>query len=162
MGQIMLFGSHSICGIPTEVMAWIQQYTNQGHKFLIGDGKGVESALHRALSSVGATVTIYAMDDARNNTYEFPVKSFNTFYDEEAKTVTISASDNSIEPFTIENVEKAMDIPHNRQWYEFRDRQMIKDCDIAIGLWDGETKATSHIIQLLNIYNKPCYVFTIK
>ena len=101
------------------------------------------------------------MDSARNNVYDFPVKSFITSFNEEAKQVTISATDNSVEPFVIDGVEKAQDIPLNRQWYEFRDRQLISDCDIAIGLWNGESKTALHIIQLLNIYNKPVYTFTV-
>ena len=162
MGKIFLFGSYDVYGVPSNVIDWLQEYVRQGHGFIVGDGKGADSAFHKALSSVGADkVTIYAMDSARNNVYDFPVKSFITSFNEEAKQVTISATDNSVEPFVIDGVEKAQDIPLNRQWYEFRDRQLISDCDIAIGLWNGESKTALHIIQLLNIYNKPVYTFTV-
>lgn len=162
MAKIFLFGSHDVYGVPGDVLTWLQEYTNQGHEFIVGDGRGADSSFHKALSSVGASnVTIYAMDSARNNLYDFPVKKFVTSYDETSKQVSISAEDNSIVPFVIYDVEKAMDIPVNRQWYEFRDRQLISDCDIAIGLWNGESKAALHIIQLLNIYNKPVYTFTV-
>lgn len=162
MAKIFLFGSYDVYGVPGEVIAWLQEYTNQGHEFIVGDGKGADTAFHKALSSVGADkVTIYAMDSARNNLYEFPVKSFLTSYDEVSKQVAITAADNSIEPFIIDDIAKAQDIPVNRQWYEFRDRQLISDCDIAIGLWNGESKTALHIIQLLNIYNKPVYTFTV-
>lgn len=162
MGKIFLFGSYDVYGVPSDVLTWIQEYVRQGHEFIVGDGKGADAAFHKALSSVGADkVTIYAMDSARNNVYEFPVKSFLTSFNEETKQVEITAADNSIEPFIIDDVEKAQDIPLNRQWYEFRDRQLISDCDIAIGLWNGESKTALHIIQLLNIYNKPVYTFTV-
>lgn len=162
MGKIFLFGSYDVYGVPGDVLTWIQEYVRQGHEFIVGDGKGADAAFHKALSSVGADkVTIYAMDSARNNVYEFPVKSFLTSFNEETKQVEITAADNSIEPFIIDDVEKAQDIPLNRQWYEFRDRQLISDCDIAIGLWNGESKTALHIIQLLNIYNKPVYTFTV-
>lgn len=162
MGKIFLFGSYDVYGVPSDVLTWLQEYVRQGHEFIVGDGKGADSAFHKALSSVGADkVTIYAMDSARNNVYEFPVKSFLTSFNEETKQVEITAADNSIEPFIIDDVEKAQDIPLNRQWYEFRDRQLISDCDIAIGLWNGESKTALHIIQLLNIYNKPVYTFTV-
>lgn len=162
MSKIFLFGSYDVYGVPSNVIDWLQEYVRQGHEFIVGDGKGADSAFHKALSSVGADkVTIYAMDSARNNVYDFPVKSFITSFNEEAKQVTISATDNSVEPFVIDGVEKAQDIPLNRQWYEFRDRQLISDCDIAIGLWNGESKTALHIIQLLNIYNKPVYTFTV-
>lgn len=162
MGKIFLFGSYDVYGVPSNVLDWLQEYVRQGHEFIVGDGKGADSAFHKALSSVGADkVTIYAMDSARNNVYDFPVKSFITSFDEEAKQVAISATDNSVEPFIIDDVEKAQDIPLNRQWYEYKDRQLISDCDIAIGLWNGESKTALHIIQLLNIYNKPVYTFTV-
>lgn len=163
MAKILLFGSHDIFGVPSDVITWLQEYIKQGHEFIVGDGKGADSAFHKTLSSLGATkVTIYAMDSARNNVYEFPVKKFLTAYNEEAKQVEIYAEDESIEVFTISDVEKEQDIPYNRQWYEFRDRQLISDCDIAIGLWNGESKTALHMIQLLNIYNKPVYTFTIQ
>ena len=137
MGKIFLFGSYDVYGVPSDVLTWLQEYVRQGHEFIVGDGKGADAAFHKALSSVGADkVTIYAMDSARNNVYEFPVKSFLTSFNEETKQVEITAADNSIEPFIIDDVEKAQDIPLNRQWYEFRDRQLISDCDIAIGLWN--------------------------
>lgn len=162
MGKIFLFGSYDVYGVPGDVLTWLQEYVRQRHEFIVGDGKGADAAFHKALSSVGADkVTIYAMDSARNNVYEFPVKSFLTSFNEETKQVEITAADNSIEPFIIDGVEKAQDIPLNRQWYEFRDRQLISDCDIAIGLWNGESKTALHIIQLLNIYNKPVYTFTV-
>lgn len=162
MGKIFLFGSYDVYGVPSDVLTWLQEYVRQGHEFIVGDGKGADAAFHKALSSVGADkVTIYAMDSARNNVYEFPVKSFLTSFNEKTKQVEITAADNSIEPFIIDDVEKAQDIPLNRQWYEFRDRQLISDCDIAIGLWNGESKTALHIIQLLNIYNKPVYTFTV-
>lgn len=162
MGKIFLFGSYDVYGVPSDVLTWLQEYVRQGHEFIVGDGKGADAAFHKALSSVGADkVTIYAMDSARNNVYEFPVKSFLTSFNEETKQVEITAADSSIEPFIIDDVEKAQDIPLNRQWYEFRDRQLISDCDIAIGLWNGESKTALHIIQLLNIYNKPVYTFTV-
>lgn len=162
MGKIFLFGSYDVYGVPGDVLTWLQEYVRQGHEFIVGDGKGADAAFHKALSSVGADkVTIYAMDSARNNVYEFPVKSFLTSFNEETKQVEITAADNSIEPFIIDDVEKAQDIPLNRQWYEFRDRQLISDCGIAIGLWNGESKTALHIIQLLNIYNKPVYTFTV-
>lgn len=163
MAKIMLFGSGGIAGIPQDVMIWLKEYTTQGHEFIVGDKKGCDSAFHKALSSVGATnVTIYCMDSPKNNTYEHPAKCFTTYYDESKQEVTIQSNDNTTEPYIISGVEKEMDIPNNREWYEFRDKQLIRDCDIAIGIWDGENKTTTHIAQLLGIYNKPCYMFTVQ
>lgn len=162
MAKIMLFGTYTITGIPSQISAWLEEYNKQGHEFIVGDSKGAEAAFHKVLSSIGANkVTIYCMGNPRSNVYDFPVKMFNTSYNEDAKQATITASDNSIEPFIIDDIEKEMDIPYNSKWYEFKDRQLINDCDVAIGLYDGENKGTAHIIQLLNINNKTCYTFTL-
>lgn len=161
MAKIMLFGSASVFGIPSEIVGWLHEYTKQGHEFIVRDSKGADTAFHKALSSVGASkVTIYCMDTIKNNTYEFPVKMFNTEYLDETKQIKITSNDN-MEPYIIDDVEKEMDVKHNRKWYEFIDRQMIKDCDMAISLWDGKSKGEFNTLQLLGIYDKPCYNFTI-
>lgn len=162
MAKILLFGSYDVCGVPGEVMTWLQEYIRQGHEFIVGDGKGADSAFHKALSSLGADhVTVYAMDNARNNVYEYPVKKFKTSYDEDTKQAAIFEDGSEKAEEIIENVQKAQDIPITRQWYEFRDKKLINDCDIAIGLWNGSSKTALHIIQLMNIYNKPVYTFTV-
>lgn len=166
MAKIMLFGSSTICGVPQEALNWLEQYIAQGHQFIVRDSKGSDVAFHKALSSLGARkeqVEIYCMESVKNNLYDFPVKRFLTAYNEEAKQVTIyEKSKETDASLIIDGVEKEMDIPHNRQWYEFIDREMIKDCSMAIGLWDGESKGDMRIIQLMNINNKPCYTFTMQ
>jgi hypothetical protein len=162
MARILLFGAYNINYVPGEVVGWLQEYSRQGHEFITGDGKILDEAFHKTLSSIGATnVTIYAMDNARNNLFEFRVKKFLTSFNSESKTVAISASDDSMLPYVICDVEKEQDIPLNREWYEFRDKQLIRDCDMAICIYDGENKTAAHMIQLLNIYNKPCYTFNV-
>jgi len=160
MANILLFGSHELYALPSVLSDWIQQYAQQGHSFIVGDRKGADSAFHKMLSSLGVqNVTIYAMDKAKNNTYEFPERQFVTTYDNSTKVVEIVDKNTESVVYTIENVEKEMDIPGNRQWYEFRDKQMINDCDIALCAYFGESKTVDHMIQILNLLNKPCYTF---
>ena len=161
MAKILLFGSSTIFGVPNEVLSWLEQYVAQGHEFIVGDCKGSEAAFHKALSSVGADkVTIYSMGAPRNNNFRFPSKQFDTHYNEDTKQATLTCEGQQV--YTIAGVEKEMDIPYTREWYEFKDKQMIQDCHMAIGLYDGKSKGTLHMIQLLGIYNKPCYTFTIE
>lgn len=163
MAKIFLFGSGSIHGVPNDIIEWLTEYNRQGHEFIVGDKKGSDSAFHKALSSIGAkNVKIYSLNYVHNNTYDFPVRLFSTLYDETSKKVTITDSDNIIEPTIIENISKEQDIQFNEQCNSFRDTQLVKDCDIAICMWDGETKATVNIIRLLNIHNKNCYTFTMR
>lgn len=161
MANILLFGSYNIQGVPSNVTAWLEEYARQGHTFIVGDGRGLDSAYHKTLSSIGATnVKIYAMDNARHNIYDFPVERFLTAYDEQSKQATIYSESTNEVLEVIDNVVKVQDIQITRQWYEFRDKKMIQDCDMAICLFDGENKTALHMIQLMNIYNKPVYTFT--
>lgn len=163
MAKIMLFGSATITGVPQNIVDWLYQYTQQGHEFIVGDTKGADTAFHKALSSVGAVdrTTIYSMGDPRNNVYGMKTRIFDTYYDETNKMVTVTLREKEKEPnfqdIIIEDVKQEIDIANNRQWYELRDRQMINDCDMAICLWDGETKNTFNNIQLLGIKNKMCH-----
>lgn len=165
MGNILLFGTTApIPCIPYTIMSWLTEYNKGGHKFIVGDRKGVDTAFHRALSSIGAidNTTMYIMGNTYNNTYDIKEKKFITEYDSEKQEVIISGQDNDgneQEFMTICGVVKQEDIAITRDWYEFCDRQMIKDCDLAICIYDNENKTTFKMIQLLNIMNKPCYVF---
>lgn len=169
MARILLFGSNDIFGVPENVTEWIKEYAKQGHEFIVGDRKGAESSFHQLISSIGALnqTTVYCTDSPKNNLFEIKTRAFVTYYNEDTKTATVclkGTSDNSIDTsfpeVKIEDIEKEADIVHNKQWYEFRDRQLINDCDIGICLYNGESKGTLHMIQLMNIKEKPCYTFT--
>lgn len=161
MAKILIFGTASVAGVPIEIVEWLKVYLSQGHEFIVGDKKGLDCSIQKTLVSIGAinNTTVYCMDEPKNNIYDIKTKSFKTFYEPEIKRVTIVEdieSDDAV-PFVIEGVEKEMDITLNRQWYEFRDRQMIEDCSMAICLCGEETKTVTHMIQLLNIQDKPCH-----
>ena len=160
MANILLFGSHEVYALPAEIANWLAQYSAQGHTFIVGDRKGADAAFHKMLSSVGAqNVIIYSMDKAKSNVYEFPEREFSTTYDPTSGIVEVIDKNTQTVMHTIEGIKKEMDIPVNREWYEFRDKQMIKDCDMAICAYFGESKTVDHMIQILNLMNKPCYTF---
>lgn len=165
MANILLIGSSDIVGIPQDVLNWLYTYTTQGHKFIVGDSKGCDRHFHKALSSIGAlnNSMIYCMDVPTSNVYDLPVKSFRTEFNQSEQKVIVKAEDNSIEPYEITDIKDAKDIPLSREWYEFRDRQMIKDCNAAIVIISNTElpKRLDHMITLLNISNKPCYIVRI-
>lgn len=163
MAKIMIAASNGIVGVPEQVSEWIAEYTRQGHTFVVGDHKTSDGALHRALSCAGAAnnTEIYCMAEPIINTYQFKVHKFITKYSEDNKRVTLHTEDDT-EVGSIDGIEKEMDIPLNRKWYEFADRQMITDSCMAIIILTGDTsKRMESIIQYLNILNKPCYVFRV-
>lgn len=163
MAKIMITAATGVAGIPEQAAAWIEEYIRQGHSFIVGDHKVSDGALHRALSCLGAAenTEVYCMGEPVTNAYKFKVHKFITKYCEADKQVILCTEDGA-EVDVINNVEKEMDIPLNRKWYEFADKQMIADCCMAIVILTGDiSKRMESIIQYLNIYNKPCYVFRV-
>jgi hypothetical protein len=89
------------------------------------------------------------------------VKKFITSYYGDTQVATIRTEDNSTEPYDIYDIKKIQDIGVTREWYEYLDKKMIQDCDMGICVWTGDNKRVLHMIQLMNIYNKPVYTFTL-
>lgn len=177
MAKILLFGSNSIKNIPAEVTDWLIEYNNQNHEFILRANE-CGKAFTKELSAIGVPkekVAVYSMNTIYSRDFfNFPIKQFITEYDEKTKEVTINELENKEYPnvnypkseinndeFKIYNIEKQMDIPYNKSWLEFRDNRLIKDCAMAICLWDSVGKTESRMIQKLNIHNKPCYTFTL-
>ena len=129
----------------------------------MGDAGGVDSGFQYVLSGLGGRnkAELYCMGEPRNNKFELPVKSFNTYYDPETKVVTITDPDNNIVD-QVFDVNKESDIQNTRQYYEFKDRQMCKDCTFAICFWDGKSKGTFNNITRLKAQNKYVYVYQAK
>jgi len=166
MAKILLVGAPGIAGVPNEVIEWLRAYGVQGHEFILGDTKTGDAKFHRTLSSLGLIdkSTIYTMNTVVENPYDLPIKKFNTLYDADTKQVLIEEDGNPDDTgYVISGVEKEMDIEHNREWYEFRDKRLINDCVMAILVLNtGEqTKRVQSMIMGLNIRNKPCYTFMI-
>lgn len=161
MAKIMLLATSGVNGVPSEISNWLTTYASQGHEFITGDGKTTDGNFHKELAKLGLIdkSTIYCMDKPKSNVYELKVRSFTTSYNEETKQVIINDSNSTEEMLVIEGVEKEMDIPYNRDWYEFRDRQMVRDCDIGIIIMGTDSKAVNTVIRMMNILGKPCYTF---
>lgn len=161
MAKIFVFGSSNIKLVSPEIENILLSLYNQGHEFIIGDGKGLDSALNMSLSRIGALerTTVYAMDRAKNNMYGAKERIFSTYYDQNNKIVSIVDKDTNNVLKEIENIEDLESISGEKQYYEFKDRLMLDECAIAICLWDGESKREFKCIQLMSIKNKPCYVY---
>lgn len=166
MTKIYLFGSANIFSIPKEIedqLFNIFKDSNGQVKFIVGDGRGADSAYHKMLSAIGARSNseIYSLDQVRNNNFDLATRKFVSEYDVETKTVTLKSPEGEVlESFT--DVEKMDDIQYKREYYNFTNRQMIEDCDMAIALWDTESRGTFSNINTLKALDKTVYVFTYK
>ena len=78
MAKIYLFGSfslNSVAGLENILLGLYQQ----GHEFIVSDGKGADSAFHMSLSRIGALdrTTVYAVNKAYCNNYGIKERIFN-------------------------------------------------------------------------------------
>lgn len=164
MHKVFLFGSRDIYGIPDVVVQHLEKIIEETKgevEFIVGDAQGIDSAFHKALSSIGALKqsTIYCMDSPRHNVYEIKTKNFISSYDPDTKIVSIGAEGE--EPVIIENIEKPDDLKYNRAFYEFKDKKMRDDCTFAICIWDGKSKGTFTNINMLSAQGKYVYIYRV-
>ena len=164
MHRVFLFGSRDVAGMPDVVVAHLKSILDQtggNVEFIVGDASGIDASFHKALSSIGAAskTTVYCMDTPRSNRYDLKTKVFNTEYDPDTKKLVISNEGTVL--LTLDNIEKPEDITYNREYYEFKDRQMRKDCTFAICIWDGKSKGTFNNINGLKILDRYVYVYRV-
>ena len=165
MHRVFLFGSRDIYGIPDMVVQHLENILNQTNgdvEFIVGDAPGVDASFHKALSSIGAArkTKIYCMDYPRNNKYDLECKVFNSEYNPDTKVVSMTHDNQVVD--TIDGIEKPDDLKYNRQFYEFKDRQMRNDCTFAICIWDGKSKGTFTNINVLKAQGKYVYIYMIE
>lgn len=160
MAKIYLFGSASLGSVAGLENVLLQLY-QQGHEFIVGDGKGADSAFQISLSRIGAAdkATVYAMNYAYNNRYKLPEKIFNTMIDTSTKQANIVDKSTNQVVKVIDGIENPEDLDGNQEYIEFKDKFMMDECAIAICAWDGDSKREFRRIQLLGIKNKPCYTY---
>jgi hypothetical protein len=51
---------------------------------------------------------------------------------------------------------------HGKAAGVIRSEEMVKECDRAVGFWDGASKGTMHTVNFLVKYKKPYILFTKK
>jgi len=164
MTKIFLFGSRDVYSIPKSIEDQLYELlqTNPNLQFIVGDAAGVDSAFHKTLSAIGARskATIYCMDTIRNNQFDLPVRVFKSELDVENKKAIVK-NEITGDEIVFDEVEKPEDYIYTRQYYAFKDKQMISECDMAIAVWDTKSRGTFTNINILKAQNKPVYVFTV-
>ena len=165
MAKVFLFGSANIFSVPDVVVSQLEDLVARypDVEFIVGDRNGAEQAFHKALSSVGARSksTVVTLDKVSANKFDLKTLEFASAYLPDEHKAVIYKKDNEEVFKEIEGIEKVEDVTYDRGYYEFLDRLMIDMCDIAICLWDGESRGVFHSIQLMNIKGKNCYTFKI-
>lgn len=160
MAKVYLFGSASLNSV-AGLESILQSLMEQGHEFIVADGRGADSAFHLSLSRIGALdkTTLYIMNRTFNNKYDLKTRVIKTSIDAEKKEAYLLDGNTNEVIGTIEGIEQIEDLDGNQQYSEFRDRLMMDECAIGICAWAGDSKREFKRIQLMGIKNKPCYTY---
>ena len=135
--KVYLFGAIDIPGVPPTVAYQLEKLindTNGNISFIVGDNSGFDKQLHMTLSRLGmaSKTEIYGVEYVKTNVFGFKEK-------------ILKQEENEFEP----------------DMYKYRNRLFADDCDIAIVVWNGESKSIFERITLISIRNKPVYQFII-
>lgn len=156
MAKIWLFGSHNIKGVPQYVIDWIDKCNQAGNSFIVGDRLGSDVAFHRALSLVGADkVEVVGINRILNNKFNFNERKLITEWND---TIVDIKDTNGNILNTITGIKSEEDIKDNSDIKEFKDILMLKECDLAICLYDGQSKKVDKLLQICGIMNKECSI----
>ena len=155
MAKILLFGSHNIKGVPQSVIDWLDKCNKAGNSFMVGDRMGSDEAFHRALSLVGAeNVEIVGLNRISNNKFNFNERKLVTEWYDDNK-VRIKDIDGTVLE-TISGIESEDKIFENKDIVGFKDFWMIRECDLALCLYDGKSKKIDNLLQIFGLTNKEC------
>lgn len=165
MHRVFLFGSRNLYSIPETIEDHIRkiiEQTNGEVEFIVGDAGGVDDGFQRTLSALGGRnkTKVYCMDTARNNKFDLETKIFRTEFNSDKESLKIYNENNELID-EIFGIKKEEDKKITRDYYEFKDKQMCRDCTFAICFWDGKSKGTFNNITRLKAQNKYVYIYKV-
>lgn len=135
MKTVFIGGSRHISRLPSEVKARLDSVIDKQHRVLIGDANGADKAVQKHLADASyQNVTVYCTgEEYRNNLGHWPVH--NVVPPEGAKGFS---------------------------FYAAKDREMAREADIGLMIWDGKSPGTLlNVLRLVKngkisvLYNAP-------
>jgi hypothetical protein len=132
MESVFIGGSIRIRALPAEVKKRIDSIIDKGFKVLVGDAKGVDSAVQEYLASLHyPDVEIFCVNAPRNAIGSWSVR-------------------------IVANVEKKqLDLSD----YIIKDEAMAKEARYGFMIWDGESSGTLNNVLNLVAGGKQCLVY---
>ena len=133
--KIMIFGSRSINFLIDEVRALLFAHMYRGDHLLIGDCIGVDYSVQKFLFE-------------RN--YPFVTIYTSGYMPRHIADKRWSVKDANVKPEDYES---------ESEYFRVKDMLMLSDCDEAIAIWNGESRASKNNIDTLIALNKSNIVF---
>ena len=132
MTTVFIAGSTRTKELHSSLLERLSDLVQPKFKVIIGDAKGVDSLVQERLHKLGAkNVTVYCTNDhPRNNVGNWSVKKV---YSKEKN--------------------------RSRAFFTAKDKQMAKDSDFGLMLWDFKSTGTLNNILELTTLNKKCVVY---
>ena len=133
--KIMIFGSRSINFLTDEVRALLFAHMYRGDHILIGDCIGADYSVQKFLFERNYPfVTVYTSGN-------MPRHIANEHWSVKAAKA------------------KSEDYESESEYFRVKDMMMLSDCDEAIAIWNGESRASKNNIDTLIALNKSNIVF---
>lgn len=119
MNTVFIGGSRNASRLPEEVKSRLNNVIRSGHRVLVGDANGADKAVQRHFHDAGYDkVTVFCSGDAlRNNVGQWTTRK--------------------------------VAVPENAKGFQFyaaKDREMAREADFGLMIWDGKSPGT-----LLNV-----------
>jgi hypothetical protein len=130
--RIVLAGSRKLAFIPEEVITLLQDLIQDNHTFFIGDAPGIDTTFQQFMVEKGSVnVEIFSSAGyVRNNLGKWREHQIET---------TLKSKSNAL--------------------HAFKDREMCKQADLGIMIWDQDSAGTlSNAIDLLS-RDKTCFIY---
>lgn len=163
MVKVMLFGSGGIPSITQDVANAILSLSSQAEcMFMVGDGALLDQSYNEFLSRAGLrdNTIVYGISGIRNNKYKHNKNVIKGEYNTETHEVELKDESGAIlHKICIDDPEK---LERSPQWGTTLDMCMARQCDLAICVWDGKTKAEQRVMDYLSIANKACYIYLVE
>ena len=122
MSTVFIGGSRRVFRLPTEAKDWLNNLIEKGFEVLVGDANGVDKAVQKYLASARYDlVTVYCSGNScRNNIGQWKTRHINP--------------------------------PRSKkdfQFYAAKDREMARDAEFGLMIWDGKSPGTA--LNVLNL-----------
>ncbi len=134
MSVVFIAGSIKIKHLDPRFIERIKNVVSEGHSVIVGDAEGADTSIQKELAKLEANVVVYCSGQTpRNNIGKWRVN-----------------------PVCSEAAEGT------RSFFSAKDRQMAKDADFGLMMWDSASTGTlSNVVELAK-GGKKCVVFVNK